>query len=148
MVSSISIFHCTLMFINLARLFHHFQNVGWFALRWIICNYYVECVLTTLNDLHTIYGTLNDLYYVEWFVLSWIICTHKVECILATLKNFHYCWMIWTVQWNFLLENISRKIAFEISLPWKSQQWTLPHKKISPVKIAPHQIKEQTIFNI
>ena len=61
--------------------------------------------------------------------------------------------MIWTVQWNFLLENIPRKIAWELSLPWKSQQWTLRHKetplvKIPPVKIALQQIKKQTIFKI
>ena len=45
------------MFINPAQLFHNFQNV-----EWLIYNYNVECILTTLNDLHTIYDTLNDLY--------------------------------------------------------------------------------------
>ena len=94
LVSSISVFHCTLMFINLARLFHHFQNVEWFVLRWMICNYDDECNLTTLNDLYMIYDTLNYLYYVEWFVLSWIICTYKVEYILTTLNNLHCCWVI------------------------------------------------------
>ena len=45
------------------------QNVEWFVQRWMICNYDDECILTTLNDLCTIYDTLNALYYVEWFVL-------------------------------------------------------------------------------
>ena len=129
MVSNTSVFHCTLMFINRARLFHYFQNVKWFALRWIICHDDVECILITFNDLYTIYDTLNYLYYFQWFVLSWIICTYKIESVLAKLKDLHCCWMIWTVQWNFLLENISRNIALEISLLWKSQPWTLPHKK-------------------
>ena len=129
MVSNTSIFHCTLMFINLARLFHYFQNVNWLVLRWIICNYDIECILITFNNLYTIYDTLNDLYYFQWFVLSWIVCTYKIESVLAKLKDLHCCWMIWTVQRNFLLGNISRNIALEISLLWKSQPWTLPHEK-------------------
>ena len=31
----------------------------------MICNYGAECILTTLNDVYTIYDTLNALYYVE-----------------------------------------------------------------------------------
>ena len=97
--------------------------------------------------------------YVKWFVLRWMICTNlnnftwNVECVLTMLKDLHWCWMVWTVQWNFLLENIPRKIASEFSLPWKSQQWTLPHKKTPLVEILPViivflQMKKQTIFKI
>ena len=61
--------------------------------------------------------------------------------------------MILMVQWNFLLENIPQKISSEFSLPWKSQQWTLPHEKIPlvetpPVTITLQQMKKQTIFKI
>ena len=109
-----SVFHFALMFVNPARLFDDFQIVEWFLQRWMICNYDVECILATLNDLYTIYDTLNALHYVEWFVLSWIIWTYNVECVLTTLKDLHFCWMIWTVLWNFLLENIPWKIASEL----------------------------------
>ena len=141
MVSTISAFHCTLMFINPARLFHDFQNVEWFAQRWMICNYDVECILTTLND----------LYYVEWFVLTWIFCSCNVEeCVLTMLKDLPCCWMIWRVQWNFLLENILLKIASEFSLPWKFQQWTLPSEKTPHVEtllviIALQQMKKNRL---
>ena len=130
MVSTISVFHCTLMFTNPAQLFHDFRKVEWFVQRWMICNYYVECILTLLVDLYTIYDTFNALYYVEWFVLSWIICNYNVESVLTTLKDLCSCWMIWTVQWNFPLENIPPKVVSELSLPWKSQQWPLTHQKI------------------
>ena len=53
MVSTISVFYYTLMFINPARLFHDFQNFEWFVQGWMICNYDAECILTTLNDLYT-----------------------------------------------------------------------------------------------
>ena len=111
MVFTISVVHFTLTFINPARLFHHFQNVEWFAQCWMICNYDVERILTTLND----------FYYVEWFVLTWIFCTCNVECVSTMLKDLHCCWMIWRVQWNFILENIPWKIDSEFSLAWKSQ---------------------------
>ena len=69
------------------------------------------------------------------------------------LKDLHCYLIIWTVQWNFLLENIPQKIASEFSLSWKSQQWTLPYKKtpileIPPVKIAFQQMKKQIILKI
>ena len=102
-----------------------FQNVEWFLQRWTIFNYNAEYILTTLDDLYTIYDTLNALYYFEWFVLSWLICTCNVECVLTALKDLHSCWMIWTVEWNFLLVNIPWKIASELSLTWKFEQWTL-----------------------
>ena len=131
------------MFINPAQLFLDFQNLEWFVQRWMICNYDVECILTTLNE----------LYYVEWFVLTWIFCTSNVECVLTMLKELHCCSMIWRVQWNFLLENILRKIPLEFSLPWKSQQWTLPHEKNNHVEtplliIALQQMKKRIIFKI
>ena len=88
------------MFINLARLFHDFQNVEWFVQCSIICSYDVECILTTLND----------LYYVEWFVLTWVNCTCNAECVLTMLKDLHCCWMIWTVQWNLPLETSPGKL--------------------------------------
>ena len=50
----------TVMFKNSARLFPDFRNVEWFVQRWLNCNYDVECISTTLNDLYTIYDTLND----------------------------------------------------------------------------------------
>ena len=111
--------------------------------RWMICNYDVECILTTLND----------LYYVEWFVLTWIFCICNVECVLTMLKDLHCCWMIWRVQWNFLLENMPWKIASEFSLPWKSQPCSLPNEKIPlvetlPVIIALQQMKNQTVIKI
>ena len=140
MVSTISVFHCTLMSINPASLFHDFQNVEWFVQCWMICNCDVECILTTLND----------LYNVEWFVLTWIFCTCNVECVLTMLKDLHCYWMVWRVQWNFLLENIPRKIASEFSLSWKSLQWTLPHEKTPLVRgfliIALQQMKKQLNF--
>ena len=110
-----------------------------FSKRWMICNYNVECILTTLNDLYTIYDTFNALHYVELFVLLWIIYTYKVLGLLGK---------IWTVHWNFLLEVIPQKIASELSLPWESQQWTLSHNtsllvKIPLVKIALQQIKDR-----
>ena len=40
------------MFIDPARLFHFFQKVESFVQRLMICNYDVECILSTLNDLH------------------------------------------------------------------------------------------------
>ena len=84
MVSIISVFHCTLV-INPARLFHNFQNVECLVLRWMICNYDIECILITLND----------LYYVEWYALSWIICI----CICTNVEwfgrfNETYSWQI------------------------------------------------------
>ena len=48
--------------------------------RWMISNYDVEFILTTLND----------LYYVESFVLTWIFCTCNVERVWL-------CWKIYTV---------------------------------------------------
>ena len=69
MVSSISVFQCTLMFINPAWSFHDFQNVEWFMQRWMICNYDVECIFTTLK-----------------FVLRWMICTNFNILYLQ-------CWM-------------------------------------------------------
>ena len=109
---------------NPAWLFHDFQNVKWFVQHWMICNYNVDGILTTLNN----------LYYVEWCAPTWIICASNVECVLTMLKDLHCCWMIWTDRWNFLLENIPRKIASEFSLLWKSQQWTLPHKPPLPCR--------------
>ena len=113
-----------------------------FSKHWLTCNYDAECILTTLND----------LYYVEWFVLSWVICIYNVECFFDYVDRFAllFCWMIWTVQWNFLPKNITRKIASEFSLPWKPQLWTLPHKKsllveIPLVIIALQQTKKQTL---
>ena len=142
MVSTISVFHCTLMFINHARLFHDFQNVEWFAQRWMICNYNVECMLTTLND----------LYYVEWFVLT---CRLVQYFALATLNVFWIYWKICTViEWfGGFNETSFRRIS-----PWRlprnflSQQWTLSHEKIPlvdtpPVIIALQQMKKQ-IFKI
>ena len=100
MVSTISVFHCTLMFINHARLFHDFQNVEWFAQRWMICNYNVECMLTTLKD----------LYYVEWFVLT---CRLVQYFVLATLNVFWIYWKICIViEWFGGFNEISfRKIS-------------------------------------
>ena len=62
--------------------------ISHFSERWLICNYDVECILTTLNDLYTVYETLNDLQYVEWFVLSWIICTYNDEWIAEWPEQF------------------------------------------------------------
>ena len=122
MMSTKSVFHCILMFINPARLFHDFQNFEWFVQRWMICNYDVECILYMFSD----------LYYVEWFILTWIFCTCNLECVLTMLKDLHCYWMTWRVQWNFLLEDIPRKVASEFSPPWKSQQWILLHEKNPP----------------
>ena len=109
-----------------------------FSKRWMICNYDVECILTTLND----------LYYVEWFVLTWKFCTCNVECFLTMLKDLHCCWMIWRVQWNFLLENILPKITSEFTFPRKSKQWALPLEETPlvetpPVIIALKQMKNR-----
>ena len=98
---------------------------------------------TTLNSLYTVYDTLHALCYVEWFALSPIVCTYNVECVWTTQKDMHCCWMIWTVQWNFLLENIPWRIASEVSLPWKSQQRTLSHKKSPLLKIPPVEVALQ-----
>ena len=120
---TISVFHCTLMFINPARLFHDFQNVEWLVQRRMIGNYEVKCILTTLNDLHC----------VESFVLTWIICTCNVECVL-TVERFAL--LLNDLDGSMkLLENIPRKTASEFSLPCKSQQWILPHKKTPQVEI-------------
>ena len=140
MVSTVSVFHFTLVFINPARLFHDSQIVEWFVQRWMICNYDVKCILTTLND----------FYYVEWFVLTWIFCTWNVECVLTMLKDLRCCWMIWRVKWNFLLENIPWKVALEFSFPWKSQQCSLPNEQTPPVEtplviIVLQQMKKQTL---
>ena len=100
---------------------------------------YVNNSYDTMND------TMNALYYVKWFALSWIIYTHKFQCILNMVKDLHCCWMIWTVQLNFLQENIPRMIASELSLLGKSQQRTLPHKKTSLMNISPVKIAFQII---
>ena len=78
-----------------------------FSKRWMICNYDVECILTTLND----------LYYVEWFVLTWKFCTCNVECFLTMLKDLHCCWMIWwfggfneTSFWKISSRKLSRNL--------------------------------------
>ena len=99
-------------------------TISQFSKRWMICNYDVECILTTLNDLS----------YVEWFVLTWIFCICNVECVLTMLKDLPCCWMIWRVQWNFLLENILWKIASGFSVPWKLQPCSLPNEKIPLVE--------------
>ena len=119
------------MFIYTTRLFHDFQYADWFAQRWVICNYDVECILTTFNGLYTICDMLNTLYYVERFVLSWIICTYNVECVLTTLKDFHWCWMTRTVVKRF--ETSSWKI-----LPRKLPK-TFSPMKILTVNIAPYE---------
>ena len=121
MVSTIKVFHCTLMFIDPARLFHDFQNVEWFAQRWMICNYDVERILTTLND----------FYYVEWFVLTWIICTCNVECVLIKLKDLHCCWMIGTVQWNSSWKIFSRKF------PWNFLSHKNHNNEHCPIRKSP-----------
>ena len=117
--------------------------ISLFSKYWMIC--------TELNDLYL----RSRMYfnYVEWFVLTWRFCTCNVECVLTLLKDLHCCWMIWRVQWNFLLENIPRKIALEFCLPWKSQQWTLSHEKTPFVEtplviIALQQMKKETIVKI
>ena len=79
MVPTLLVFHCTLI-INPARLFHNFQNVQWFVHRWMICNYDVKRILTTLND----------LYCVEWFTLRWIICTNLNNLYLQRWICFDY----------------------------------------------------------
>ena len=85
-----------------------------FPKRWIICNYDVECILTSLNDLYTIYDKLNDLErwmcfdYVERFVL--FLNDLKGSMALPAGKK------------------VPRKITLELFLPLKSQQWALPHK--------------------
>ena len=150
MVSTISIFQCTLMFKNPTQLFHNFQNVEWSP--HLICNYDVECNLTTLNDLYTIYDTLRDLYCVEWFVLSWIICTYNEKC-------FWLRWNICTVvEWFEPFNKISSRKISPVRLsgtfsrmkiltmniaPYKNS-----HKKIPPVRIVLQQIKKQNIFKI
>ena len=121
MVSTISVFQCNLMFTNPSRLFQDFQNLEWFVKRWMICNYDVECILTALND----------LYYVEWFVLTWIICTCNIEYLLTKSKNLNCCWMIWTVQWNFVLENIPQIIASDVFLPEYPNNEHCPIRKTS-----------------
>ena len=126
MVSAISVFQRTLMFIDPTQLFHNFQNVEWFVQRLMNCNYDVERILTTLND----------LCHVEWFALIWIICTCNVECVSTTLKDLHCFWVIWTVQLNFLLRNTSLNVVSDFSLPRKSKKCTLPRKKAPLVEIT------------
>ena len=133
MVSSISVLHCTLVFINLARLFHHFQNVEWFALRWMICSYDAECILTTRFRIRWVICTKLNVFW-----LRWIICT-----VAEWFKRFNetYSWEISPrrLSWKFLShENPSNEHC-----PQEN-----PLVKIPPVKIAPHQIKKQAIFNI
>ena len=69
MISAVSVFHCTLMFINPERLFQGLQDVEWFVPCWMIFSYDVEYILYV----HVLWY-LNTLYYVKWFALSWIIC--------------------------------------------------------------------------
>ena len=73
MMSTKSVFHCILTFINPARLFHDFQNFEWFVQRWMICNYDVECIL-----------------YVQWFVLRWMIYTNLNILYLQRWMCFDY----------------------------------------------------------
>ena len=122
--------------------------VSRFSKRWMICR--------TFNDLQlrsTMYFNYVEwFYYIEWFALNLIFYTCNVKCVLTKLKDLHCCWLIWSVQWNFLLENIPQKTASEFPLPWKSQQWALPQEKdplveTSPVIIALQQMKK-TIFKI
>ena len=141
------------MFINPAQLLHDFQNVEWLVQRWMICNYDVKCILTTLNDLYTIYDTLNALHYVEWFALTWIICNYNVGCVLTTLKDLHCCWMIWTVQWNFPWKIFPKTFPRNFLLHENPNNEHRPIRKpplmkISLVKTALHQTKKQTIFKI
>ena len=98
----------------------------------MICNYHAECILTTLND----------IYYVEWFVLSWIICICNVECFFDYVERFALLLndsfvLLLTTQWNFLLENITWKVASELSLSCRSQLWTLAHEHTPLVEIPP-----------
>ena len=131
MVSTISVSHCTLIFVNPARLFHDFENVEWFVQRCMIWNDDVEDILTTLND----------LYYVEWFLLTWIFCTCIVECVLTLLKDLHSCWMIWRVQWSFLLEKYPLENCLGIFSPMKMSlmniaPWETPFVETPYVIIA------------
>ena len=131
MVSTLSVFRSSLMFINPAQLFHNFQSVEWFAQHWMICNYDVKCILTALTDLFTVNDTFNALYYVEWFVLSWM-CFEYIERFALLLNNLKGSMKL--PPGKYPPEDWLRT-----SLPWKSQKWTLPHKKTSLVKI--HLVK-------
>ena len=125
MVSSVSVFHCTLI-INPARLFHNFQNVEWFVIT--MQNVFQLRSTTILNNLH--------LQREMCFWLRW-----KIYTVVEWFGRFNE-----TFFWN-----ITRTIASEFSLPWKSQLWVLSHEKtplveIPPVIIALQQTKKQTIF--
>ena len=98
----------------------------------MICNYDTECILTTLNDLYRIYDTLNDLYYVELFALL-------LSDLNGSLKLLPRKYL----QQDFLGYFCPMKIPAMNIAPQGD-----PIVKIPLVKIAPHQIKKQTIFNI
>ena len=120
MLSTILVFYCTL-FINPARLFHDFQNIQWFVQLWMICNWDIECILTTLND----------LYYVEWFVLTWII-------LLETLNVFWLCWKTCTgVEWfGQFNETFSWKIS-PGKLPRNFLSHENPNNELCPIRKPP-----------
>ena len=121
MMSTKSVFHCILMFINPARLFHDFQNFEWFVQRWMICNYDVECIL-----------------YVQWFVLRWMIYTKLNILYLQCWMCFDYV-EIFTLLLNDLEGSMKLppgryppESCLGIFSPWKSQQWILLHEKTPP----------------
>ena len=120
------------LIINPARLFHD-QNIEWFVRCWMICNYDVKRILTTLDD----------LYCVEWFIPRWIICTNLNHLYLQRWMCFVY-----VEKCAQLLNDLDGSMKLPpgkyppenclgIFSPMKSQQWTLPHKKTPLMEILP-----------
>ena len=111
------------LIINPARLFHD-QNIEWFVRCWMICNYDVKRILTTLDD----------LYCIEWFIPRWIICTNLNNLYLQRWMCFVYvekCAQLLNDLdgSSFLLENIPRKTASEFSLLWNHNNEHYPIRK-------------------
>ena len=74
-----------------------------------------------------------------------MICITMLNVFVYYVERFALLLNIWTVQWNFLMENIPQQIALEISHPYKSLQGILLHKKIPSVKIPPVKTALQQI---
>ena len=121
MVSTISVFHCTLMFINPARLFHDFQYVEWFVQRWMICNY--DVVITIHN--YYVEWFVHDLWYVECFALRWMICTKLNNLYLQR-------WMCFDHVERFAL--LLNDLYSSMKLPRNFLSHKNPHNEHCPIR--------------
>ena len=121
------------LIINPARLFHD-QKIEWFVRCWMICNYDVKHILTTLDH----------LYCVEWFIPRWIICTNLNNLYLQRWMCFVYfekCAQLFNDlggSMKFPPGKYPPENCLGIISPMKSRQENvLPHKKTPLVEILP-----------